>query len=247
MASAGWALHEVPSHVKIPHETSNLDSLRKVPKTDVVGPFPGESQASTWKGALVGNTKLGSSTLLAKVIAGEDGPKICLPDSIMDNITSSLHLCLVGRFLAFRPTIDMVRRWAGSRWKLKGSVSVSSMLGGLFLFRFTIEEDFIYIMSGSWSYDKHCLALSKWKSGFDPSADLLRLAPVWIRLRGLPLEFWDDTIFRWIGNSFGQFVVADNVTMQKSRLVYACLCVNVVVNNPLPNFVALKSKWGKWK
>lgn len=34
--------------------------------------------------------------------------------------------------------------------------------------------------------------------------------------------------------------------MQKSRLVSARLCVNVVVNNPLPNFIALKSKWGKW-
>lgn len=59
--SVGWAplvgdsivdacnasLHEVPSHVKIPHETSNLDSLSKVPKTDVVGPLPGEAQAST--------------------------------------------------------------------------------------------------------------------------------------------------------------------------------------------------------
>ncbi|XP_059067697.1 uncharacterized protein LOC131858468 [Cryptomeria japonica] len=164
----------------------------------------------------------------------------------MDNIASSLHLCLVGRFLAFRPTIDMVKRWAGSRWKIKGSVSVSTMPGGLFLFRFTARKDFIFIMSGSWSYGKHCLTLSKWKSGFDPSADLLKLVSIWIKLSGLPLEFWDDTIFKWIGNSLGQFVVVDNVTMQKSKLVYARLCVNVVVNNPLPNFIALKSKWGKW-
>lgn len=150
------AMHEVPCHVKIPHETSNLDSLSKVPKTDVVGPLSREAQASTWKGALVGNTKSRSSNLLPKVTAGEDGLEICLPNNIMDNIASSLHLFLVGRFLAFKPTIDMVRRWVGSRWKLKGSVFVSAMPGGLFLFRFTVEEDFIYIMLGSWSYDKQC-------------------------------------------------------------------------------------------
>ncbi|XP_059064991.1 uncharacterized protein LOC131857021 [Cryptomeria japonica] len=211
-----------------------------------MGPLPGEAQESSWKGALVGNCKSKISTLLPKVTAGEEGLEICLPDNIMDNIASSLHLCLVGRFLAFIPTIDMVRRWVGSKWKIKGSVSNSVMSGGLFLFRFTAEEDFVYIMSSSWSYGKHCLALSKWKSGFDPNTDLLRLAPVWITLSGLPLEFWDDIIFRWIGNSFGQFVVVDNVTMQKSRLVYAHLCVNVVINNALPNFIALKSKWGKW-
>ncbi|XP_059066532.1 receptor-like protein 12 [Cryptomeria japonica] len=102
--SAGWAplagvvdtcnavLHEAPSHLKIPHETSNLDSLNKDPKTDVVGPLPGEAQASTWKGALVGITKSRSPTLLPKVTVGEDGLEICLPDSIMDNIASSLHL-----------------------------------------------------------------------------------------------------------------------------------------------------------
>ncbi|XP_059067572.1 uncharacterized protein LOC131858367 [Cryptomeria japonica] len=133
-----------------------------------------------------------------------------------------------------------------SRWKIKGSVFVSAISGGLFLFRFIAKEDFIYIMSDSWSYGKHCLSLSKWKSGFDPSAYLLRLAPILIRLPGLPLEFWDDTTFRWTGNSFGQFVAANNVTMQKSRLVYVRLCVNVAINNSLPNFKALKSKWGKW-
>ncbi|XP_057872573.2 uncharacterized protein LOC131078814 [Cryptomeria japonica] len=252
---AGWApsvdacnvvLREAPCLVKLPLVAPNLDFPKKDPKTRDVGPLPGEGQESSWKGALVGNSKSEISMLLPKVTNGEEGLEICLPDSIMDNIASPLHLCLVGRFLAFRPTIDMVRRWAHSRWKIKGSVSVSAMPGGLFLFRFTAEEDFIYIMSGSWSYGKHFLTLSKWKPGFDPSADLLRLALVWIRLLGLPLEFWDDTIFRWIGNSFGQFVVVDNAMMWKSRLVYARLCVNVVVNNPLPNFIALKSKWGKW-
>ncbi|GLJ15683.1 hypothetical protein SUGI_0257960 [Cryptomeria japonica] len=133
------ALHEVHSHEKNPHVTSSLDSHNKDPKTDGVGPLSGEAQASTWKGALVGNPKTVLSTQLSMVTVGEDGPEICLPDNVMDNIASSLHLCLVGRFLAFRPTIDM-----------------------------------------------------------------------------------------------------------KSKLVYDRLCVNVVINNPLPNFISLKSKWGKW-
>lgn len=251
----GWALfvdscneilHEVPCLVKLPSVAPNVDSSKKDPKTQEVGPLSREAQANSWKGALLGNSKLEPQTLQPKVTIGEEGPEICLLDGIMDNIASSLNRCLVGRFLAFRPTIDMVRRWVGSRWKSKGSVFVSAMPGRLFLFKFTTEEDFIHVMSGRWSYGKHCLTLSKWKLGFDPSADLLRQVSVWIKLPSLPLEFQDDTIFRWIINSFGQFVVVDNVTMQKFRLLYARLCVNVAINNPLPNYIALKSKWGKW-
>lgn len=45
---------------------------------------------------------------------------------------------------------------------------------------------------------------------------------------------------------FGNFVTTDSVTLNKSRLVYACFCVNVTINKALPNFISLKSKWGKW-
>ncbi|GLJ22172.1 hypothetical protein SUGI_0416520 [Cryptomeria japonica] len=50
-------LHEAPFFEKIP--TSNLDSPHMVPKSDDVGPLSGDAQASTWKGALVGNSKSG--------------------------------------------------------------------------------------------------------------------------------------------------------------------------------------------
>ncbi|XP_059064834.1 uncharacterized protein LOC131856895 [Cryptomeria japonica] len=120
------------------------------------------------------------------------------------------------------------------------------MPGGLFLFKFTAEEDLIFVLLGSWAYGKHFLTLAKWKLGFDPSVELNRMAPMWVRLLGLLLEFWVEQIFCWIGNSFGSYVTADSVTLAKSRLVYAHFCVNVAINKALPNFVSLNSKWGKW-
>ncbi|XP_059073337.1 uncharacterized protein LOC131874112 [Cryptomeria japonica] len=120
------------------------------------------------------------------------------------------------------------------------------MCGGLFLFKFTAEEDLIFVLSGSWAYGKHFLTLAKWKLGLDPLVELNHMALVWVRLLGLPLEFWDEQIFCWIRNSFGNYVTTDLVTLAKSRLVYACFCVNVAINKSLPNLVSLKSKWGKW-
>ncbi|GLJ36434.1 hypothetical protein SUGI_0731620 [Cryptomeria japonica] len=70
------------------------------------------------------------------------------------------------------------------------------MSGGLFLFKFNAKEDLIYVLSGSLAYGNHFLTLAKWKPRFDPSAKLNHMAPVWVRLHGLPLEFWDEQIFR---------------------------------------------------
>ena len=46
-----------------------------------------------------------------KITYGQDGPVIALADSIMDNVTFGLKLCVVGRFVAFYPTVEMVWKW----------------------------------------------------------------------------------------------------------------------------------------
>lgn len=153
---------------------------------------------------------------------------------------------LVGKFFSPRPTVEMVRKWVKDKWKLKGSVYVSAMPGALFLFKFTVEEDVALVLSGCWSYGRNNLSLCRWKVGFDPAADLQKSAPVWVRLPGLPLEYWDESIFKWIGNSFGHFVGVDDITRIKSHLVYACFCVQATMSMNLPNFITLKSGLGSW-
>lgn len=146
-----------------------------------------DSSKKCWKSVLTGTRNNSLETIYPEIFQTKEGTKLFLPETIMDEVSSSLHLALVGRFLAFRLTINMVRRWANARWKLKGSVTISAMPGGLFLFKFMVEEDLIYVLSGTWAYGKHFLTLAKWKSGFDPSAELTRMALVWVRLPGLPL------------------------------------------------------------
>ncbi|XP_057845052.2 uncharacterized protein LOC131054539 [Cryptomeria japonica] len=149
---------------------------------------------------------------------------------------------LVGKFFYLRPMVEMVRKWVKDKWKLKWSVSVSAMFGALFLFKFTAEEDVALVLSRCWSYGRNNLSLCRWKDGFEPATDLHKTAPVWVRLPGLPLEYWDESIFKWIGNSFGHFVGVDDITRAKSRLVYACFYVQAIVTMNLPNFITLESR-----
>lgn len=130
------------------------------------------------------------------------------------------------------------------KWKLKGSVSVSAMPGVLFLFIFTIDEDVIMVLTSCWSYGKGKLFLYRWKVGFELAADLHKSALVWVYPPRLPLEYWDDSVFRWIANTFEHFVGVDEITRTKSKLVYARFCIQATISKNLPNFITLKSKLG---
>lgn len=59
------------------------------------------------------------------------------------------------------------------------------------------------VMVGCWSYGKHRLVVAKWHLASDPAKELNKMALVWVKLPGLPLEFWYERILKSIGNSFG--------------------------------------------
>lgn len=124
-----------------------------------------------------------------KIAHSANGPMVSLLNTLVDSVTFGLKLCVIGRFVAFRPTIEMVRQWIGQKWKIKGRVGISAMPSGLFCFKFTVEEDISFVLLGTWYYGKHSLALTRWHPGFDASIELNKLALVWVRLPGLPLEF----------------------------------------------------------
>lgn len=53
------------------------------------------------------------------------------------------------------------------------------------------------------------------------------MAHVWVRLLGLPLEYWHDDIFKGIAEVFGELLSIDPMTATRKRMVYARLCVRI--------------------
>ena len=116
------------------------------------------------------------------------------------------------------------------------------MSRGLFYFKFMDSKDMKMVLAISWSYGKHNLMVVKWHPMLDLVKELNKMTLVWVRLLGLPLEFWDERILISIGNSFRHFFVADTVTLQKSRLMFARLSVNIAVGTSLPKSIILSVK-----
>jgi len=65
-------------------------------------------------------------------------------------------------------------------------------------------------------------------------------APIWVRLFGLPVEFWDPEILEGIGNTIGDFVKIAEATKRGKYTSYARLCVYMNIAEPLPEYIELE-------
>lgn len=68
---------------------------------------------------------------------------------------------------------------------------------------------------------------------------------IWVRLLGIPLEFWHENIFKGIVGSFGELIAIDNGRTTRSKLHCARISMKVAHLKNLPQKVELNSKLGK--
>ncbi|KAL6579788.1 hypothetical protein OROMI_007812 [Orobanche minor] len=82
------------------------------------------------------------------------------------------------------------------------------------------------------------MRLFKW----DPFLDFKQepaLVPIWVKIMALPLQWFDLGALQTIGSLIGTFLKADPMTINRSRLDYARICVEVNLKNTPPKSVGI--------
>lgn len=139
-------------------------------------------------------------------------------------------------------------KFALSRWRAKGQIDVAAMAKGFFSFTFNCKDDLVVALTGGpWSIGKSSLMLKRWEPGFNLKSCSFSVAPVWVRLPGLPLEFWDEEVFKGIASTFGVFLLIDQMMKSRKHLVYARFCVNVEKSADFLALIKINSKLGVWE
>ncbi|XP_059074990.1 uncharacterized protein LOC131875008 [Cryptomeria japonica] len=173
---------------------------------------------------------------------------ISIPDLVLDHNISSMSNSLVGKFMGPCPNIEVVRAYVKRKWALKGNVEISALPKGLLSFAFSCEEDKIRILCGNpWLARKIALVLQKWHPNLNMSEYLLVQVPVWVKLPGLPLEFWAESIFLGIASSFGEILSIDPIIASRRRLTHARFCIGVTHDVDMLEQIDIVSKLGTWK
>ncbi|CAN1148994.1 hypothetical protein LINPERHAP2_LOCUS16789 [Linum perenne] len=88
----------------------------------------------------------------------------------------------------------------------------------------------------------HYIVIEKWRPYFQPEESSLSTLRVWIRLLGIPLEYFDLGILTHIDNRIGRTVQIDHAMLEGSRENFARLCVEVDLSKPLLSKYRLRSR-----
>lgn len=135
-------------------------------------------------------------------------PKFVIPNNRLEEYRSYMKdNALICKFVGFWPVEKDLFRWIQQRWKPKGHVEIKLGVKGFFTVIFSSLEDKERIFEGGPYFMNNArLFMRQWVDCYNPEKEKMLEAPIWIRLFGLPIEFWDPEILEGIGNVIRSFV-----------------------------------------
>jgi len=118
---------------------------------------------------------------------------------------------LVGHIRGRNYIVARLNTWASEVWghHLVDIPFVQTFVRGWFTLKFARADHTNWVLSSYWHFEHAPVLLKHWTPLFDPETEQIAIGLVWIRLPGLPLQYWSEDIFRHIGNAIGSYVEYD--------------------------------------
>ena len=116
---------------------------------------------------------------------------------------------LIGQFMGLWPSAKTADDWIQRNWRpqLKNSVTCYAVGRGFFIFEFITKEDQdLVFRSGPYFMGSQGMYLNRWTPDFDPTVDVPKEVPLWVRLPNLPVHCWNFHSLQKIGNGLGIFI-----------------------------------------
>ncbi|XP_074277007.1 uncharacterized protein LOC141600662 [Silene latifolia] len=124
---------------------------------------------------------------------------------------------------------------------------ISFMPNGIFLVRFkTMEMKENVLNSGHYLFDIKPMIVKSWEKDLEMKKDDVKSVPAWIKIHKLPLKFWGKGLPK-VTSIVGKFVKCDVATEERTRLGYARVMVELLVDQQLPSNVSFKMKIEVWR
>lgn len=86
--------------------------------------------------------------------------------------------------------------------------------------------------------------LKRWSPLFDPEREQIGAGPLWVRLPGLPLQYWCEEAFIRIGNALGTYLDHDRTLVESSDRTVARILVHLDTREGLVGKITLL--WGNY-
>jgi hypothetical protein len=182
-------------------------------------------------------------TVVEKKVGQYDCPTFILSEREEARIQKPWRQGLIVKLMGRRIGYKALETRLKQIWVRKGVISIIDLGHEYFLVYFTNEEDYTKALEdGPWLIYDHYLIAREWTPNFHPNNATIEKVAVWIRISGLPIEYYDAKILHYIGNRIGKTVKVDRNTLSQERGKYARVYVEVELNKPLLAMFELKNE-----
>ncbi|XP_050238355.1 uncharacterized protein LOC126687843 [Mercurialis annua] len=152
---------------------------------------------------------------------------------------------IVGCVYGMYPRFERIAAFVKNRWGNRGLRNVHRINSSMFLFEFDSEQDCNGVLgSGPYTFDQRPFLLKKWQPRMAMDLSVIKSVPVWIQLPGLPWEFWTSGMLSKIGSFCGNPLYCDQCTINRTKLAFARLLVEMDTTGSFPDTVQLQDEKG---
>ncbi|XP_057250590.1 uncharacterized protein LOC130591332 [Beta vulgaris subsp. vulgaris] len=153
-------------------------------------------------------------------------------------------LTLMGKCLGIFIRPSFMTRKIRSLWKPKGAVEVIDLGKGVYLYRFSLQDDYEKaLFGGPWYILDHYLMINRWQPNYRPTENHFDKLAVWVHFPELPVEYYDKEALYLIASKVGKPIRVDYATNNLSRARYARVFVEVNLDIPILTKVWVGNCW----
>ncbi|GAV83755.1 DUF4283 domain-containing protein/zf-CCHC_4 domain-containing protein [Cephalotus follicularis] len=154
---------------------------------------------------------------------------------------NSIVAFLVGKKLPGKNVKQLLER----KWGRVGSLTIHLAGNGVFLIRFENPQARDWVLdNGPWDVWGYHLAVRPWCKGMSLTLGECKSMPVWVKLRGVPIQFWNKVGLSYIASVLGKPLHMDTPTMNRFALLFARVCVDMNATSSFPECITLELEDG---
>ncbi|PPD94164.1 hypothetical protein GOBAR_DD08807 [Gossypium barbadense] len=160
------------------------------------------------------------------------------PAKVFDEGIQQWKYSLVGQFIEDVLNFGAMQKIINTIWYKYGEISVHIAGNSLYIFQFSSSEACSWIFKhGPWHIQNKPLILRRWESNLKKLEFSLDYMPVCIHLSGIPLELYTRSGLSYITSAIGNPLYMDRIIVDRTRLSYAKLCIEVSTTVVIPRIV----------
>lgn len=167
---------------------------------------------------------------------------IKIPNSVIEKHRRSWESFVIGQFYSDPPSQGTIRNIVNGIWsKQYRDIAVSKLEGNAYLFRIPNSATRNRVITQvQWQIEGRTMFVAKWEPGVIPEKPELKSAPIWLELRNVPFQFFNEDGLERIAGMVGHPKFLHPSTANKTNLEVAKVFTIIDPRLPLPEAVNIQ-------